>query len=68
MFRDCQVSLENNTNLTTAFKGDVFKIFGKGGEPYMGGDLAFYWGTWKPIRNHVIGLRSEINSSFFVAY
>ena len=37
VFHDCQVSLENNTNLTTAFKGDVFKIFGKVGEPYMEG-------------------------------
>ena len=25
----------------------------EGGEPYMV-DLAFYWGTWKPLRNHVI--------------
>ena len=24
---------------------------GKGGEPHMG-DLAFYGGTWEPLRNH----------------
>ena len=30
----------------------MFKIFGKGEEPYME-DLAFHGGTWKPFRNNV---------------
>ena len=30
--------------LQQPLRGEIFKIFGKGGEPYMG-DLAFYGGT-----------------------
>ena len=41
-------------------RGEIFKIFGKRGEPYMRG-LSILWGTWKPLRNHVINLlKSEI--------
>ena len=32
MFHDYQINSEN-----TAFKGGIFKMFGKAGEPYMGG-------------------------------
>ena len=33
-------------------RGEIFKIFGKGGEPYMG-RLSILWVAWKFLRNHV---------------
>ena len=38
MFPGYQINLRNNANLKQQpLKGEIFKIFGKGGEPYMGG-------------------------------
>ena len=38
MFHNYQISLENTVNLNSRLlKGEIFKIFGKGGEAYMGG-------------------------------
>ena len=38
MFHNYQISLENTANLNSSLlRGEIFKIFGKGGEAYMGG-------------------------------
>ena len=44
MYPGYQINLRNNANLKQQpLKGEIFKIFGKGGEPYMGG-LRILWG------------------------
>ena len=38
-------------HVSAAFKGEIFKIFGKEGEPYMG-ELSILWRDLITCRNH----------------
>ena len=54
VFCDCQVNLGNTADLNNCLYGGRYSIFPGMGEKLIWGNLAFYGGTWYPLRNHVI--------------
>ena len=52
MFHDYPINLENTAKLNDNIYGGRNSKFWERGENIIWGDLAFYGGTWKRLRNH----------------